>query len=170
MPCDTFDLCETMNIKFLAILLILSCGLTWYLSQLNMGEAERFYTKLRTETGASQEELHEAVALFYSTNHIVAEGIADGTLPPDFAESMNSEMESAMEMVGKQNDSAVTSLLATLRILEEKDEEQAKKVVVKLIEFYSMPPLISDSIIEEVQEYSATSPAFSEYGENVAAP
>lgn len=146
------------------ILLFVACGLTWYLARLPMSEADRLYEKLRTEFGGTQNEVNNAVMQVYLLGTVATEEFEAGRLTPDMIRNIEAESDAALEMIGKQNDLAAECLLGVLKILEKKDEEAAKRALVKLIETNSIPPLASDEIVAEVAEYSKTSPAFAEYG------
>lgn len=118
--------------KYLAFMLVIAfaCSFTWYLARRHVGESERVFSRLRTEHGASQEEIETAIKNVYLLSSVADEEMDSGRLTPEMLRNLEAESDEAWEMLGKQNDLAAECLLGVLKVLEKRNTDAAKRTLV----------------------------------------
>ena len=146
----------------------LLCTLLFALIALSLTGCDRSessaYSKLKAETGATDEELEKGIKMYTDFYILMRDEIEAGTLNVEDMIDAAKQAKEVMATVQRDDEMAAVMTLSHLRTLESKGIEQTKEAMARQLsrfveaEFPSTEN--SEMIRKKIQEYTETSAAF----------
>ena len=122
------------------------------------------YAKLKSETGATDEQLEAGIKMYTDVYVLMREEIEAGTLNVEDMIDAAKQAKELMAIMQRDDEMAAVMTLSHLRTLESKGSEQAQEAMARQLsrfveaEFPSTEN--SEMIRKKIQEYAETSEAF----------
>jgi hypothetical protein len=128
------------------------------------------YAKLKSETGATEEELEEGIKIYTKFYMLMRDEIEAGTVNADDLLNAAKDAKRVMTTVQRDDEMTAAMTLSYLRILESKGSAPASVAMARQLNRFvdaEIPSTDSSKMIrEKIEEYAKTSEAFKALKQN----